>query len=194
MAFYIAGLVLFIAVHLFRVIAPGARQAAIASLGQTGFRACFGVASLASLVLLIYGFGIARQETPILYVPPFYFAHITILLMLFAFIILVSGFLPSGYIATWTKHPQVLAIKIWAVAHLLANGEAVQVSLFAAILAWAVILRISYKRRAAAGDLTPRVYKSWTYDLLAVVIGLAIYGLFLMKLHLLLIGVPIPMG
>ncbi len=111
--------------------------------------------------------------------------------MLIALIVLVAGFLPSGYIATYAKHPQVLAIKIWAFAHLLANGETVQVILFAAFLAWGVIMRIAYKRRARNGEITERSYKSWSYDVIAVVAGVVIYGLFVWKLHAALIGVPV---
>ena len=111
--------------------------------------------------------------------------------MVFAIIILMTSFLPGGYIASIAKHPMVLAVKIWAFAHLLANGETVQVILFASFLAWGVIMRIIYKRRERRGEITPRQYKNWIYDLVAVVLGLAVYAAIVMKLHVLLIGVPV---
>eukprot|EP01035_Chromulina_nebulosa_P068428 gene68428-93770_t len=111
--------------------------------------------------------------------------------MLIAVILLAASLLPSGYIAAYSQHPQVLAVKVWALAHLLVNGETAQVILFAAFLAWGVILRISYKRRARAGGSTDRVYKSWTYDIVAVVAGAIVYGLIVWKLHLWVIGVPV---
>jgi uncharacterized membrane protein len=194
MTLFIIGLVLFLGIHLFKVFAPGVRAGMIASMGVNAFRGVYSVAGIAALCLLIYGFGLARQDTSILYYPPPFLRHLTMLLMLIALIVLAAGFLPSGYIATFAKHPQVLAIKIWALAHLLVNGETVQVILFAAFLAWGVILRISYKRRARAGEISERTYKSWTYDVAAVLIGGAIYGLFVWKLHELLIGVPIVTG
>jgi uncharacterized membrane protein len=194
MTLFIIGLVLFVGIHLIRVLAPGLRANMIATLGANGFRGVYSVVSLASLCLLIYGFGLARQDSGILYDPPFFLRHVTMLLMLIALIVLAAGFLPSGYIATFAKHPQVLAVKIWALAHLLVNGETVQVILFAALLAWGVILRINYKRRARAGEITERTYQSWVYDVAAVLIGGVIYGLLVWKLHALLIGVPIVAG
>jgi uncharacterized membrane protein len=191
MTLFIIGLVLFLGIHLVRVIAPGLRTSLIASMGDGAFKGVYSLVSLLSLCLLIYGFGIARQKTGILYDPPVFLRHIALLLMLIALIVLAAGFLPSGYIAAYTKHPQVLAIKIWAFAHLLANGEAVQVILFFAFLAWGVIMRIAYKRRARKGEIAERSYKSWTYDAVSVAAGVVIYGLFVWKLHAALIGVAV---
>ncbi|MFB2605320.1 NnrU family protein [Rhizobium phaseoli] len=179
MALLIIGIILFLGVHLVRVVAPGFRQSMIASLGEKGWRAAYSIASLATLILLIYGFGQARAVTGMLYNPPVWMAHITITLML----------LPAGHIATKTKHPMVLSVKIWALAHLLANGETSSVLLFAAFLAWGVILRISLKRRERAGEITLRPFVSAKYDLYAVVIGIVAWGLIIWKLHEWLIGV-----
>jgi uncharacterized membrane protein len=191
MALFLTGLVLFLGVHLIRVVAPDARLNLQQSLGINAYRGLYALVSILSLCLLIYGFGQARMETGVLYDPPVALRHIALLLMLIAFIVLAAGFLPSGYIATYTKHPQILSIKIWALAHLLANGETAQVILFAGFLAWGVIMRISYKRRARRGESVDRVYKSWTYDAIAIAIGVVLYGAFAMKLHELLIGVPV---
>jgi uncharacterized membrane protein len=194
MTYFLLGLILFFGIHLLRVIAPGVRQSIADATGTHGYRVFHAVVALVSLVLLIYGFGQARQETSILYVPPVYLAHLTLLLMLIAFIVLISAFLPTGYIALYAKHPMVLAIKIWAFAHLLANGETVQVILFASFLAWGVIMRIFYKRQEKAGLATPRTYKSWINDVVAVVAGLLLYGAFVMELHEWLIGVTVLPG
>lgn len=191
MTLFLIGLVLFLGSHLVRALAPNVRQSLAAGLGETGYKAAHAIVSLLALCLLIYGFGEARAETGILYNPPVGLRHLAMLLVLIAFIVLASGFLPTGYIARFAKHPQVLAIKIWAFAHLLANGETAQVILFAAFLAWGVILRISYKRRAARGEVVERQFRSWTWDIVAVVAGVVVYGIFAMKLHELLIGVPV---
>ncbi|MFM2282234.1 MAG: hypothetical protein RLZZ444_4465 [Pseudomonadota bacterium] len=191
MALFVAGLILFIGLHLMRVLAPELRENLIARFGKTAFRAVHGILSIVFLALLAYGFGEARQETGILYVPPVFTAHITLLLMLFAAIIFASGLMPAGYIKTYTKFPVTLSVKIWALAHLLANGETVQVILFAAFLAWAAVLRISYKRRVASGDVALPVYKSWIWDIAAVVIGGAFYLAMFKGLHEWLIGVPV---
>jgi uncharacterized membrane protein len=191
MALFIVGLVVFLGIHLIRVAAPGLRTRMIASTGDGPYRGVYSLVSILSLVLLIYGFGVARQQGGVLYDPPVFLRHVTLLLMLIALIVFAAGFLPSGYIATYAKHPQVLGVKTWAFAHLLANGGTAQVILFAAFLAWGVILRISYRRRARDGEITERRYQSWTYDVAAVVIGAVIYALFFWKLHEWLIGVPI---
>ena len=191
MLMFLVGLVLFIGIHLLRALAPAARQGMIDSMGANAFRGLYSVVTIASFCLLVYGFGEARLDTGILYEPPVFLRHLTLLLMLVAMIVLVAGFLPTGYIALYTKHPQVLSVKIWAFAHLLANGETAQVILFAAFLAWGVVMRISLKRRERSGEITPKVFQSARYDLFAVVGGLLIYGLFVMKLHTWLIGVSV---
>ena len=98
--------------------------------------------------------------------------------------------MPAGYIRSRLKFPGLVAIKIWALAHLFANGESYSVVLFVAILAWAVVLRITLKKRVAAGEITLPVFVSARYDLAALVAGAVVYGLFVWKLHEWLIGVP----
>ncbi|WP_431320005.1 NnrU family protein [Rhizobium sp. YTU87027] len=194
MALLVVGIIIFLGLHLIRVIAPGFRQSMIDSLGENGWKGVYSVVSILSLILLIYGFGQARQVTGILYTPPVWMAHITLTLMLLALICLVASLLPMGHIAVKTKHPMVLSVKIWAFAHLLANGETSSVLLFGAFLAWGVILRIALKRRERAGRLTLRPFVSGKYDLYAVIIGVVAWALITFKLHELLIGVaPIVM-
>ena len=113
--------------------------------------------------------------------------------MLVAMICLVASLMPPGHIATRTKHPMVLSVKIWALAHLLANGETSSVILFVGFLAWGVVLRIALKRRERTGELVRPSFVSARYDALAAVIGLVVYLLFIWRLHLWLIGVqPLP--
>ncbi|MBM7049878.1 MULTISPECIES: NnrU family protein [Rhizobium] len=188
MALLILGIVLFLGIHLIRVVAPGLRTSMIASLGESGWKIAYSVASLVTLAVLIYGFGQARDMTPI-WSPPFWMSHITILLMLFAMICLVASLLPAGHIAVRTKHPMVLSVKIWALAHLLSNGDGAAILLFAAFLAWGVILRISLKRRQRAGEITLRPFVSAKYDLYAIIIGVVVWALIIWKLHAWIIGV-----
>lgn len=188
MALLILGIVLFLGLHLIRVVAPGLRTSLIASFGDAGWKVAYSVASIVALIVLIYGFGQARDMTPI-WSPPFWMSHITILLMLFAMICLVASLLPAGHIAVRTKHPMVLSVKIWALAHLLSNGDGAAMLLFAAFLAWGVILRISLKRRERAGEITLRPFVSAKYDIYAVVIGAIVWALIIWKLHAWIIGV-----
>ena len=197
MTLLIAGLVLFIVTHLLRPIAPGLRNAGIAALGKPGWMAVHGILSLLSLALIAYGFVDARANGGAgvfaVYTPPTFMAHIALTLMLVASICLVAGFLPAGHIRTKLKFPILVAIKIWALAHLLANGESYSVLLFVTILAWAVILRITLKKRIAAGETKLPVFVSAKYDLISVVVGLALYAVIVFKLHEWVIGVaPLP--
>lgn len=197
MTLLIAGLVLFIVTHLLRPFAPGLRNAGIAALGKPSWMALHGVLSLVSLALIACGFVNARANGGggvfAVYTPPTFMAHIALTLMLIASICLVAGFLPAGHIRTKMKFPILVAIKIWALAHLLANGESYSVLLFLTILAWAVILRITLKKRIAAGETKLPVFVSAKYDLISVVVGLALYVAIVFKLHEWLIGVaPLP--
>lgn len=195
MALLVLGIVIFLGMHLVRVVAPGVRTSFIERNGKNAWMGIYAVISLVGLGLIIYGFGEARAVTGMLYNPPVILKHISLLLMLLAFICLAAGFLPAGRIAVAVKHPQILSIKIWALAHLLANGETSSVLLFGSFLAWAVVMRISMKRRQRAGELVLPVFRSTRYDVAAVAIGGIAYLLFLWKLHEWLIGVaPIVMS
>ncbi|MFD1328928.1 NnrU family protein [Mycoplana ramosa] len=190
MTLLVAGIIVFIATHLLRPFAPDLRARAIASLGKSGFMAVHGIVSLLSLVMMAYGFVLARENGgSVLYQPPVFMGHITLTLMLISSVCLVAAFLPAGYIRTKLKFPALAAIKLWAFSHLLANGESYSVLLFGAMLAWAVILRITLKKRIASGEATLPVFVSVTYDLIAIVLGVALYGVIVLKLHEWLIGV-----
>ncbi|MDH4441290.1 MAG: NnrU family protein [Rhizobium sp.] len=191
MTLLILGIILFLATHLIRVVAPGFRLSMIDRFGETGWRVINSVLSLVSLVVLIWGYATAPFVG--IWTPPMGMNHLTTTLMLFATICLVAGFLPAGHIATKTKHPIILSIKIWAAAHLIANGDLASILLFVALLGWGVVLRISYKRRVRAGELVLRPFVSARFDAIAVVVGLVVWALITFKLHELLIGVA-PLG
>ncbi len=195
MTLLVVGLILFFAVHLLRVFAPGFRTGVIAQFGKPAWVVFHSLASIVTLVLVIYGFAQARDVTDMLWFPLLFMKHITVTLMLIAMICLVAGFLPAGHIATKTRHPIVLSIKIWAFAHLLARGDTASVLLFGSFLAYGVLLRISLKRRERAGEIAPRPFVSVGYDIAAVILGAALWFLIIWKLHEWLIGVqPISMG
>jgi uncharacterized membrane protein len=140
-------------------------------------------------VTIIWGYALARPEAAFLYEPPVWMKHVTLTLMLFSFVFLAVSQAPAGRIKAWVRHPMLLAVKIWAVAHLLANGDAASLTLFLGILAWAVIDRISIRRREAAGEREEIIAGPVTNDLIAVAVGIAVYGLFVWKAHEWLFGV-----
>lgn len=187
MGMLLTGIVLFIGMHMVRIVAPGLRDAGIAKLGGAGWKILYAVVSIAGVYLIGKGYGAYRAEgSPILYDPPLWMGHITILLMALAFIFLVAGNLPiTGHIKSKLKHPMLISIKTWAIAHLLINGDVASVVLFGSMLAWAVISVIAIKKR---GGPLP-VFTSAKADVLSIVIGLALWLVFAMWLHTWLIGV-----
>lgn len=190
MALMLIGIIVFLGIHSARIVAPDARANFIASYGKNAWKGIYALVALIGLVLIVWGYGQARLTAPILYVPPAGMAHFALLLMVFAMILLAAAFVPAGRIKAAVKHPMLAAVKIWALAHLLANGDLASVILFVSFLAWAVADRISEKRRARAGETKPVVAGPARNDAIAVVLGLVLYGLFIWRLHLWLIGVP----
>lgn len=190
MVWLIAGLVLFLGVHSVSIAAPTARDRWAASLGENPWKGLYSLVSLAGLILIVMGYSAARQAPVLLYTPPTALRHVSALLMLPVFILLLAAYLP-GRIQRAAKHPMLAAVKFWALAHLLANGTLADLLLFGSFLAWAVADRISVKRRAAAGlRVGPPVKPSGPdRDAFAVVGGLVIYGVFAGWAHGFLFGV-----
>lgn len=188
MSLFIAGLILFFAVHSISIVNVGWRDAMAARLGTNTWKIVYSVASLVGLVLLIKGYGIARSDPVILYTPPAWLLHVNFLLMLFVFPLFMASLLP-GRIKAAVKHPAYASVKVWAFAHLLTNGALADVLLFGCFLAWAVIGRISMKYRRQRP--VPGFPESPVNDLLAVVGGLLLYLLFIMMLHGWVTGVEV---
>ncbi len=190
MTWLIVGLVLFLGVHSVSIVAPMARDRWAGALGENGWKGLYSVLSLAGLVLIVMGYGAAREAPVILYTPPAGLRHLAALLMLPVFILLLAAYLP-GRIQRAARHPMLAAVKFWALAHLLANGSLADVLLFGGFLAWAVADRISVKRRAAAGLRVgpPLKLSGPDRDLWAVIGGLLVYGVFAGWAHGALFGV-----
>ncbi len=187
MAILIAGLVLFLGVHSVRMLAPQWRDSQLASMGEGPWKGAYSLVSLAGLVLLVWGYSVARPVAPDLYTPPAWTPHLAITLMAIAFMSLMVSQLPAGRLKPMLKHPMLLAVKVWAFAHLLVNGDLASVLLFGSFLAWAVWNRIALKRRGGRLPVAGPV----TWDVGAVVSGLAVWLLFIWKLHVWVAGVPV---
>ncbi len=187
MLFFIAGLVIFLGIHSVAIAAPAWREAQIARRGEPTWKGLYAVVSIIGFALLVYGYGLARQSPVVLYTPPTILRHIAIALMLPVFPLFLAAYLP-GRIKTAAKHPMLLSVKIWATAHLLANGTLLDVLLFGSFLAWAVLDRISTKRRAVP-RVVPGAPPSAFNDAIALIGGLGVYAAFLVGVHLWLIGV-----
>lgn len=191
MPLLIAGLVLFLGVHSVAIVSPSFRSRAIHRMGEGAWKGLYALISLVGFVLICYGFGLARQAPVVLYSPPTWLRHVAFLIMLPVFPLVLAAYLP-GRIKTAAKHPMLAAVKFWAFAHLLANGSLADVLLFGAFLAWAVMDRISVKRRSIPQVLRTAPPGPWN-DAIAVVLGLAIYALLIGWAHVRLFGVS-PLG
>jgi uncharacterized membrane protein len=192
MALMILGLVLFIGGHSFTMMRER-RAAVVAKLGLNGYKGIYSALVLLGFVLIVIGFGQYRADGYIqLWWPPIWTQHLAALLVLFSFILLPAAYMP-GYIKAKAKHPMLAAVKIWALAHLLANGDLGSIILFGSLLGWAVVARISIKRRTDAPSAisAPVTAPQAKYDVIALVIGLVAYVAFAFWLHRLLIGVPV---
>ena len=186
----IAGLVIFFGAHSIVIASPRLRDTLRARLGEGAWRGIYSVVSLAGFVLICKGFALARLAATVLYTPPSWLRYVAVVLMLPVFPLMLASGLP-GRIRTGMKHPLLAGIKFWALAHLLANGMLADVLLFGSFLAWAVIDRISLKRRPPQFIRTVPE-RPWN-DATAVMLGLAVYAIFLLGAHRWLFGVA-PLG
>jgi uncharacterized membrane protein len=186
----VLGLLLFFAVHLVPT-SPSLRDGLIERFGAPAYKIAFSVLSLIAFVLIVAGYHklqLMPGKNPVLWDPPSWTRHIAFLLMVPAMIMLVAAFVPSR-IRTALKHPMLAAIKTWALAHLLVNGDLGSLVLFGSFLAFAVYDRISVKRRP--GTLPAGPPPGVINDVLVVVGGIALFALMLVWGHGALIGVPI---
>ena len=193
----IAGLVIFLGIHALRVWGEGLRGTLLLRLGPMGFKGAYSIASLAGFYLLIVGYGQARLEPVPLWTPPHGMAHATVALMWVSMVMLAAAEIPRNAIKARLRHPMVLGVKVWALAHILANGTLHDVLLFGGFLVWAVLsFRAARQRdRAAleAGEVAENLPVSGLATVGAVLAGTAAWAAFILVVHVWLIGVaPLP--
>jgi uncharacterized membrane protein len=188
MLILIIGLVIFLGVHAVSIVNEPWRDRMVESLGEGPWKGLFALTSLVGFILLAWGYGLARQESAVVYVSPFWLRHLALLLMVPVFPLLLATYFP-GRIQATVRHPMLVATLLWAFAHLLVNGRLADILLFGSFLLWAAFDLLSLRRRTPRA--IPGAPPSGFNDGIAVVAGLALYGLFLVWLHALLIGVAI---
>ncbi len=187
MVLLILGLVLFLGMHAF-TMAREPRAALIGKIGEGRYKGLYAVVSTAGLLLIVAGYGAYRASGYIqVWSPPVWFGHLLLILNLPIFVLLAAS-RSGGMIEATVKHPMLLAVKIWASSHLLANGDLGSILLFGGFLAWAVMARISLKHRA--GVSVPAKPAGFTQrDWIALGAGLVLWFVFARWLHTWLIGV-----
>jgi uncharacterized membrane protein len=188
MSMLIVGLLIFLGVHCVSIINDPWRNRMVEKVGEIVWKGGYSLLSGLGFILIIWGYGIARENSVELYIPPLWLQHFSMLLLVPVFPLLLSAYLP-GRIKAAVKHPMLLSIKIWAAAHLLANGSAADLLLFGSFLLWAVWDRISLKKRQLRP--VPGMPPAAVNDIIAVVLGLGLYLGFIFGLHEYLIGVGV---
>ena len=188
MTLLILGLVIFLGAHSTRVFAEGWRSAQLARMGEKQWKGAYSIASVVGFVLLVWGYALARQEPVPLWIPSIGLRHAASLLTVFSFILLAAAYVPRNSIKARIGHPMVASVKLWALAHLLANHTLADLLLFGGFLVWAVLcFRAARARDRAAGTTYPA--GTLQGNLLTVAAGVVAWLVFAMWLHRVLIGV-----
>ena len=205
----ILGLIMFLGAHSVRIWADGWRDQTIEAYGEKAFKGVYALVSILGFYLLVVGYGEARLQTVALWNPPIFTKHISMLLMLLSSILLVATYIPRNHFKMRLGHPMVLSVKVWALSHLLANGNLADLVLFGSFLIWAVLNFRSARARdralllnlnvteEAAGESIAESESAHQPKLLSTIItlvgGIAIWALITFGLHAKIVGVS-PMG
>ncbi|HOB67250.1 NnrU family protein [Ottowia sp.] len=188
----VIGLLIFLGAHSVRIVAERWRAQTIARIGEKPWKGLYTLVSLIGFALIIWGYGLARQQPLLLWQPPVMMKHLNSLFTLLAFIFLAAAYVPRNQIKARLHHPMVLGVKLWAFGHLLATAKLADVVLFGAFLLWAILdFRAARQRDRALGT----VYAPGTLGgtLIAVAIGVVAWGAFAFWLHAAWIGIA-PLG
>lgn len=192
MTLLLLGLFLFLGTHSVRIFANDWANAQIKKRGASFWKISYTLVSLIGFFLMIKGYAHAQESRVLVWSPPFWAGHLTGLLTLLSFILLASSKRPKNLIYASLKHPMIIAVKIWALAHLLANGTLAAMVLFGSFLVWAILdFRSSRQRDALQGneDLDSVTTANWQGTFPAICIGVLTWGFFAFYLHRVLIGV-----
>ncbi|MBN9427057.1 MAG: NnrU family protein [Burkholderiales bacterium] len=188
MTLLIIGLILFLGVHSVRIVADDWRSAQLARLGEKGWKGLYSLVSLAGLVLIVWGYGQARMTPVDLWSPPLWTRHLASLLTLLSFILIAAAYVPRNHLKQRIGHPMLAGVKLWALAHLLANGRLADLVLFGAFLAWAVAdFAVARRRDRRAGTQYPAGMPGG--DVVTLIAGTLAWAVFAFYLHGWLIGV-----
>ncbi|MBT8126143.1 MAG: NnrU protein [Gammaproteobacteria bacterium] len=186
MAMLISGLSIWIAVHLFPAVAPASRRQLMTRLGNGPYQAVFSLLLIAGLLLIVFGW---RNTVPDhVYTPLAALRHPAMLLVVIGFILMVAASFPTR-IKRVLRHPQLTGVLLWAIAHLLLNGDSRSVAVFGALALWTVVSMLMINRRDGAW-IKPEISGAWGREIMIVIIGLAVSAV-VVRFHQYLSGVAI---
>jgi uncharacterized membrane protein len=188
MLYLILGLLLFLGTHSVRIVADGWRTRTRTRLGASGWRALYSALSLLGFVLIVWGFGQARQSPWLLWTPPPGMRHLAMLLTLPSFVLLAAAYVPGNRIKARIHHPMMAAVMLWALAHLLTNGTLAHMVLFGTFLVWAIFAFLAARQRDVRDSIRYSQGSTGATGI-SVALGVALWIAFTLWLHGLLIGV-----
>ena len=188
MGFLIFGLIVFLGTHSLRVGGDARRSAWLLRWGETRYKAAYTFFSVFGLGMVVYGFGLARETPVVLWTPSVGARHVAFALMLVSMVLLAAAYVPGNLIRSKLHHPMVLSVKVWALAHLLANGMLAHVVLFGGFLVWSVVVFKASRQRDKTQNV---VYAQGNvrFTVIALAFGLFLWAALLGWLHGALIGV-----
>ena len=190
MTYLALGLLLFLGVHSVRIFADDWRQKRLDTLGEAAWKGTYSLVSIAGFALIVWGYGVARQAPVVLWVPPVGLRHAASLLTLASFVLLAATYVPGNALKAKLKHPMVLGIKLWALAHLLSNGNLADVLLFGSFLVWAILSFRAARLRDAAAVVKAEITHSPASRTIATLVGgVVAWVVFALWAHGPLIGV-----
>ncbi len=192
MLILILGLLIFLGVHSTRIFADDWRAQTIARLGEKPWKGLYTLVSLLGFALIVWGYGLARQQPVLLWTPPVAMKHLNSLFTLAAFVLLAAAYVPRNQFKARLHHPMLLGVKLWAFGHLLATAKLADLLLFGAFLLWAILcFRAARQRDRAQGT----VYATGTAGgtLVALVVGVLAWAAFAFWAHAAWIGIA-PFG
>ena len=184
----LAGLLTFLGLHSVRIFADDWRSRRLATLGENRWKGLYSLGSFLGLGLVVWGFSLSRQVPVVLYVPPLWARHLAGPLVLVAFWLIVAAYVPRNHFKAALGHPMVAGVKLWAFAHLLANGMLADVLLFGGFLLWAIVLFASSRRRDRLAG-TRAVVPVWRQTVITIGVGTLAWAVFAFWLHARLFGV-----
>ena len=187
MALLILGLIVFLGLHSVRIFASDWRNQRISAMGAGPWKGVYSLVSIAALVCIVFGYGLAREAGGQVFDPPAWSRTALLLAMPFALILFVASNLPAGYIKFLFRHPLLVATIVWAALHVIGNGDTATVLLAGGFLIWAVVDLWSASRRAQKPIEKKHVWS----DLVSIAVGLALTWAFVAFLHEWLVGVPV---
>ena len=185
---FLGGLLVFFATHYFSAFRRRDGQGLLEALGPGPYKGLYSLLTLAGFIALIWGYANLKPWMT-LADPPSFMRHIAMALMLPAMVLIVAAYVPTGFIKKAVKHPMLTAVKVWALAHLLVNWDVGSLILFGAFLVFGVVDRIALKKRGDVGAATAT--PSVMGDLIALVVGLGLYGGLVYELHYILFGIDL---